>query len=165
MCADAGINLSFPKEWSAEAGLVALGLTDLDAVLDLERRCFVLPWSEGQLRNAFELETFTAFGLFGPAGLDDLIAYVSFYHVPPEMEILNMAVRPDCRRLGHGSRLIALLLEEGRRMGLNRAFLEVRISNVPAITLYEKHGFVRIGLRKGYYADNGQDALLMGCDF
>ena len=157
--------MNFPKEWSAEAGLVALGRTDLDAVLDLERRCFVLPWSEEQLRNAFELETFTAFGLFGPAGLDDLIAYVSFYHVPPEMEILNMAVRPDCQRLGHGFRLMALLLEKGRRMGLNRAFLEVRASNVPAINLYEKHGFAGIGLRKGYYADNGEDALLMSRNF
>lgn len=141
--------------------LVALSLADLDELADLESRCFDPAWTGAQLRGAFESDFFSAFGLRGPAGL---VAYMSFYHVVPEMEILNLAVRPDCRGLGYGTLLAGLVLDIGRHIGLTRAFLEVRPTNDPALRLYRSLGFRQIGVRPGYYSDKAEEALLMARD-
>ena len=137
---------------------------------ELERRCFSLPWSEEQCRAAFAQPAFAAFGLWSGARL---LAYISLYHIgaPPgasyapcgELEILNLAVEPTARRRGCGRRLLLLALQAGRKMGMQKAILEVREGNGPALALYRASGFVQTGRRRRYYADTGEDALVLEC--
>lgn len=140
---------------------VRLARVDLDDIYGLEKQCFACPWSRQQLASAFDLEIYQAFGLKGPSGLT---AYMSFYHVHPEMEILNLAVRPRCQGLGQGRRLALAVLDVGRAMGLTRAFLEVAAGNQAALRLYASLGFSQVGRRAGYYESAGEDALLMARD-
>ena len=128
-----------------------------EAMHAIERQCFSLPWSEAQCRAAFEQRAFAAFGLFDRQGL---IGYVSLYHTPDEVEILNIAVVPPRRRQGHARRLLRLVLRLARRMGVQGVALEVRTGNAPAIALYEGCGFRRAGVRRRYYVDTGEDALI-----
>lgn len=116
-----------------------------------------MPWTLQQCRGALAQDNFAAFGLWqGKA----LLAYISFFHGADEMEILNLAVHPFVRRRGHGQHLLYLLLQAGRKMGMQKVVLEVRENNLAAISLYEKTGFVMSGLRKRYYTDTGENALI-----
>lgn len=134
-----------------------LDARDAPAVAALERLCFTLPWTEEQFRQAFGHAAFAASGIYEGS---ELIAYLSVYHTPDELEILNIAVRVDRRRHGHGARLLLRALQEAEKNGIQRAVLEVRPSNAPAIGLYEKLGFARAGRRRAYYPDTGEDALI-----
>ena len=131
------------------------------AMQALEAACFSLPWSEEQCRAAFSQQAFVAYGL-EEAGV--LQGYISLYQAADELEVLNLAVLPVARRQGLGERLLRTALQEAEKTGINRALLEVRTGNVPAIALYEKCGFVRVGKRPRYYADTGEDALIYQCD-
>ncbi len=129
-----------------------------------------MPWSEEQCRAAFAQAAFAAFGLYGGVRL---VAYISLYHAGApagasyapsgELEILNLAVEPDARRQGCGRRLLSLALQAGRKMGMQKAILEVREGNGAAIALYLGSGFVQVGRRRRYYADTGEDALVLEC--
>lgn len=138
-----------------------LNAANLREALALERRCFSMPWTEKQFRLAFEQNVFSVFGL---RDAERLLAYASVYHAAGELEILNVAVLPERRRRGLGRRLLGLLLQVARKMGITRAVLEVRTGNVPAIALYEGLGFVQAGLRPRYYTDTGEDALIYALD-
>lgn len=120
-----------------------------------------MPWTEKQFRLAFEQNVFSVFGL---RDAERLLAYASVYHAAGELEILNVAVLPERRRRGLGRRLLGLLLQVARKMGITRAVLEVRTGNVPAIALYEGLGFAQVGLRPRYYTDTGEDALIYALD-
>lgn len=124
---------------------------------DLEKRCFSLPWSEKQCLGALGQKAFAAFGLFGENGL---AAYISIYHSVPEMEILNLAVAPERRRQGLGRRVLLMVLQVARKMGMQKVSLETRQNNAAAIALYESAGFVTVGRRPRYYPDTGEDALI-----
>ncbi len=150
-----------PGPAAGEFRFARLGLDDLPGLVALERRCFSMPWGEREFRLGLEGRVFNVFGLFGP---DGLAAYVSFHHVVDEMEILNVAVRPELRRRGLGARLLGLALGICAGMGVRVARLEVRAGNVPALALYARFGFARVGLRRGYYTDTGEDAVLMSLD-
>jgi ribosomal-protein-alanine N-acetyltransferase len=78
------------------------------------------------------------------------------------MEVLNIAVIPEYRRMGLARRLVGLVLGISRALGAKKAFLEVREGNRAARALYEGAGFEQVGLRKGYYPDTGEDALVLG---
>lgn len=136
----------------------------LPELLTLEKACFASPWSEEQFNLALEQKLFNVFGLVLPATATEprqLLAYLSLYHVADEMEIFNLAVDKSFRRQGLARRLLGLVLQIGRRMGIRYTFLEVRVGNVPARNLYGSFGFEQVGLRKGYYPDNGEDALIL----
>ncbi len=143
----------------------------LEELLGLERQCFACPWDAAQFRLAFTQRVFHVFGLLVPdlpkpeAGVaalpGSLAAYCSVYMVPPEMEILNIAVRAELRRLGLGKRLLTLVLQIGRKLGIQETYLEVRASNAPAHALYARTGFLQVGVRPRYYPDTGEDALVM----
>lgn len=125
----------------------------------VERWCFPLPWSEEQCAAALGQESFAAFGVFRGAAL---AGYISLYHVAREIEILNLAVLPQERRRGHGRRLTRVVLRLARKLGMEKAFLEVRSDNVPAVSLYLACGFRCEGIRRKYYTD-GTDAHLYVC--
>ena len=144
------------------AEFVRLGEEDIQDVLELERLCFSFPWSERQFNLSFKQRVFHVFGLKDSGRL---LAYLAMYHTGEEMEILNVAVRPELRRQGLASRLLRIVLQIGRNMGMKEVFLEARRSNLAALALYQGHGFVQTGVRKGYYPDNGEDALLLKKEF
>ena len=127
----------------------------------IERECFTLPWSEEQCRAAFGQKAFAAFGLFNGECLE---GYISIYHTEDELEILNLAVRPQMRRQGHGKRILRTVLRLARKMDIHRVLLEVRTGNRAAIALYEGCGFQKVGRRRNYYADTGEDALVYRCE-
>lgn len=141
-----------------DCAFVRLGPEDLGRLLALERRCFSHPWTERQFRLGLTNKAFFVFGLKDGA---ELAAYCSFHAAAGEMEILNIAVAPALRRGGLGRRLLGLVLQICRNLGIHQGYLEVRRSNAAARALYEAFGFVECGVRKAYYPDNGEDALLM----
>lgn len=141
-----------------DASFHKLDTRDLEQLLLLERQCFNQPWSAKQFNLALEQELFNVFGFKYNSVL---LAYLSLYHTGEEMEIFNIGVHPDLRRLGLGRRLLGLVLQIGNKMGIRYAFLEVRESNAPARGLYADFGFEQVGRRKKYYPDNGEDALVM----
>jgi ribosomal-protein-alanine N-acetyltransferase len=133
---------------------------DSAEVAALEKKCFSTPWTEKEFSLAFDQKIFEVFGL---KKNDKLVAYIAMYHTADELEILNIATDPEHRRNGAGKRLLALMLCIGQKLGIQQAFLEVRRTNFPAISLYEQMCFSQIGVRKKYYKDTGEDALVYQC--
>jgi [ribosomal protein S18]-alanine N-acetyltransferase len=134
--------------------------TDLDGVLAVDAVCFNQPWTrEDYERELADLER--CFILVAHAGGTPVAAYCSFWRIFDEIHINNFAVRPEWRGQGLGTALLQHVLEEGRRMGAPKATLEVRVSNQPAIRLYEQAGFRRGGGRRQYYATPLEDALIL----
>ena len=130
---------------------------DIEAVTDLEGQSFSSPWTEELYAAALRQSFFRLWG----AKLDGVLAgYVSVYHLGEELEIINIAVAPALRRQGAGSRLLRHVRREAELSGAERILLEVRRSNAPAIALYESQGFVQVGVRRNYYPDTGEDALV-----
>ena len=134
---------------------------DLAAVVGLERRTFAQPWSADlflrELRLPFSRIILARTpSVAGP----ELVGYVCHWLNTEEVEIQNVAVAPEWRRRSVARRLIEYVLGEASEAGAERATLEVRVHNHPAIRLYRTFGFREIGHRGGYYAD-GEDAVLM----
>lgn len=134
---------------------------DLPGVLAIERASFVSPWTEANFRREIEENPF-AWNLVARAG-GRVVAFVCAYVVVDELMINDLAVDPSWRRRGAGSALLAQVIDGARNRGCRRATLEVRPSNAAARALYEQAGFTVVGRRAGYYADTGEDALLLTC--
>lgn len=131
----------------------------LDAVMEIEREAFAVPWS----RESFEMEIKrNKCAYYIVALLDDkVVGYGGMWLVIDEGHITNIAVHRDYRGRGIGKKIIEGLINEAKNRNLVAMTLEVRVSNKVAIHLYEKYGFVPFGRRKGYYADNNEDAIIM----
>ena len=134
-----------------------LAATELPAVAAIEAET---PggWSAAQL--AAELQRPGGW-LFGARRGDETIGYLCGYTVAGEAEILKLAVAGSCRRQGVATQLMAHALAGLAAQGVERVFLELRAGNQPARQLYEKFGFGLSGVRKGYYCNPSEDALLM----
>ncbi len=131
---------------------------DVPQIAALERLCFSDPWSEGSVAGELENEL----SLWLVAETDGRIqGYIGSQSVPPDCDILNLAVAPDARRQGLGRQLLQALLDALHRHGIERVFLEVRPTNVPARALYAALGFEEIGRRKEYYVNPVEDALIL----
>jgi ribosomal-protein-alanine N-acetyltransferase len=133
---------------------------DLEGVITIENHSFVTPWS----RNSFLqelLENERAIYLVAKDEFDHLVGYIGMWIIFDEGHITNLAVHPNFRRRGAGSLLLKGLTDYGRREGVKYLTLEVRRSNETAQNLYYKHGFVHMGVRRKYYLDNNEDALIM----
>jgi ribosomal-protein-alanine N-acetyltransferase len=130
----------------------------LDALVELERRCFSIPWTRAQLTAELPDERHEF--LVAEAG-EEVLGYVGMLFVLDEGYISNVAVAPDYRRRGVASALIRALLARAAERELSFVTLEVRENNVPAIALYEGFGFVPVGRRKNYYDAPKEDAILM----
>lgn len=127
-------------------------------VAQLEKLCFSEPWSEKSV--ASELDNKLSLWLVA-LERDRVAGYVGSQTVMGETDMMNIAVHPDFRRLGIAEALIYALIAELKAVGSHCLTLEVRSSNTPAIRLYEKLGFARIGLRKNYYRNPKEDALIL----
>ncbi len=139
-----------------------LGMDSIHEVMELEKACFEYHWTEEQFRLGLERG---AFFIFGAHEGERLVGYLAFSMIVDEMEILNLAVHPDFRRKGIARELLAAVMRMCGERGMKSGFLDVKESNAPAIALYEKFGFRRNGVRKRYYPDTKEDALLYRYDF
>jgi [ribosomal protein S18]-alanine N-acetyltransferase len=136
--------------------LRGLAYSDLPAVLAIERRSFTTPWSLAM----FVLELSKPSGICLAATTDGRLAgYLVCSRYADVWHLMNVAVHPDRRRGGIATSLLRRMLEMAGPSA--RYTLEVRTSNRPAIAMYERFGFRPAGHRRGYYHDNGEDALIM----
>jgi len=139
-----------------EVAFRRLTYADLPAVLSIERRSFPAPWSLAM----FVLEVSKPSGvcLAAVAG-DEIVGYLVCSRYADVFHLMNVAIDPELRRRGIAVRMIERMLDEAGRD--ERYTLEVRVSNHPAIAMYERLGFRRAGRRRHYYSDNGEDAMIM----
>jgi ribosomal-protein-alanine N-acetyltransferase len=135
-----------------------LGPGDAPALSALEASVFSDPWDAARFASLLGEERFFAAGTFDA---QTLCAYLTAYIVAGELEIVNVAVAGSLRRQGVGKDLLGFCLSRARCAGARRAVLEVRSGNAPALALYKSFGFTQAGVRKGYYADTGEDALVL----
>jgi len=138
--------------------IAQMKLEDLDQIMAIEKVSFPTAWP----RQVFEIElksprSFTRVSKIG----DKVIGYVVAWTVYDEGHILNIAVHPEFRRMGIGEELMTDCLDYFSKRRSKYALLEVRVSNIGAIKMYEKLGFKSIGNRRGYYNDTGEDAIVM----
>ena len=124
----------------------------------LEKTCFADPWSEMSI--ASELRSIWSYWVVALDG-DQVVGYVGSQSSCDETDIMNIAVHPDWRRRGIAESLIDNLIRELKNRGSHALMLEVRVSNDPAARLYEKLGFRQVGLRKNYYRNPKEDALIL----
>lgn len=133
--------------------------SDMASVLKIERASYSFPWSETNFRDCMMFNYTLHVVEYGGR----LIAYSVCQNVTPESHILNLCVDPGMRRRSFASALLVFIQQHALSQGVERMYLEVRPSNLQAVALYLKHGFVRIGVRPGYYPGmNGrEDASVM----
>lgn len=136
-------------------------MADVDGVAAVEAATFPTPWS----RDAFESEMKNVAARYLVAEKDGtVIGYAGAWIIIDESHITNIAVLKDYRGLHIGRRLTEGLMQYLSNLGAAYATLEVRKSNEVAQNLYKSLGFIKLGVRKRYYEDNGEDALIMVCD-
>ena len=134
---------------------------DIPEMARLDALCFSSPWSEAAFEQEIK-ENGLAFYIVAELALTgEVIGYAGLWTILEEGHITNVAVHPDHRRRHIGEALVQVLLEETGKAGIRTYTLEVRASNTGAIELYKKFGFLEVGVRKGYYEDNQEDALIM----
>lgn len=137
-------------------------LSDLDAVMRIERASFTTPWS----RSAFQTELMeNSFAVYLVLELHGrVVAYGGMWLILDEAHVTNVAVDPAFRGHGLGDAMMRGLIARAVQHGARRMTLEVRRSNVVAQNLYTKLGFVQLGVRRGYYTDTHEDAFIMWKD-
>lgn len=139
-------------------------ITDLDEVIALDRTSFAMPWPESSFRYEINENKFSrcwVVDLQNENGQTELAAMAVIWLILDEMHVATFAVKPGFRRHKIGERLMVHALKDGFSRGAVKALLEVRRGNLAARSLYQKFGFTEEGVRKGYYQDNGEDAILM----
>ena len=138
-----------------------LDLADLDAIEMIEQRAYPTPWSRSMFASELAKPTSICLGAFEGS---DLVGYVINSRYVDAWHVMNVAVHPDHPRRGVATALLERLFELTRGDERRGYTLEVRVSNEDAIRLYEKLGFESRGIRRGYYTDNREDALIMWRD-
>ncbi len=129
----------------------------LGQVAELEQLCFADPWSEKAL------ELLLGDGAYGAVCLQEgrVMAYGGVLWAPFEGQITNIATHPTARRCGMGAAVLEHLIAVAIERGCEQLSLEARVSNLPAISLYERYGFEKMGLRRGFYKHPTEDAYVM----
>jgi [ribosomal protein S18]-alanine N-acetyltransferase len=136
---------------------------DLRAVYRIAQASFPIPWPLEELRKELS-RPFSSLRVLRPAPDAGVAAFMNYWRIDAELQIMNVAVAPAHRRRGYGSLLIEELITEAAGQRTSAIVLEVRRSNAVAIHLYQRHGFEGVGIRPRYYSDNGEDALVMRCE-
>lgn len=135
-------------------------LADLDQIMAIEVASFTSPWTRemylAELDNIGVSFCYTAREASG-----EILGFCSFWRVMDELHINNLAVAPEHRRRGIATALLRFVLNEAHKLGVRRATLEVRRSNEAARHLYERFGFSAAGVRRGYYSNPVEDAIVL----
>jgi len=138
-----------------------LDLSDLDAIEVIEQQAYPTPWSRSMFASELAKPTSICLGAFEGS---DLVGYIINSRYVDAWHVMNVAVHPEHQRRGVATALLEKLFERTRGDERRGYTLEVRVSNEGAIRLYEQLGFDSRGIRRGYYTDNREDALIMWRD-
>ncbi|MEB3217662.1 MAG: ribosomal protein S18-alanine N-acetyltransferase [Nostocales cyanobacterium 94392] len=144
-----------------EIQIQSLSNEHLPAILELDQICFGGLWSKVAYEREMDSPNSEIQGIFSFHTGEKLLGMGCFWSILEEAHITILAVNPQYHRQGMGAALLYSLIKTARDRGLERATLEVRVSNQAAISLYEKFGFKTAGRRRRYYQDNGEDALIL----
>jgi ribosomal-protein-alanine N-acetyltransferase len=140
----------------------AMRLEDIGDICRIEQEAFPTPWTAGAFRNELTNNQFARYLVMELGG--EIVGYGGMWLIMEEAHVTNIAVRADHRGKKLGERLVREMQRIAYDQGAVRMTLEVRVSNYIARRLYQKLGFRSIGLRRGYYTDNGEDAMIMWAD-
>ena len=132
-------------------------MEDIPSVVEIEKACFSLPWSEKSFEDSLQRED----TIFLVCEEDGVTGYMGLYLSFDEASVTNVAVSPSYRKKGYGEALVVAAKEAAKSAGAECIFLEVRQSNIPAISLYKKEGFEELGIRKKFYEHPVEDAIIM----
>lgn len=150
--------------------IAPMTMADVGDVSELEQRAFPTPWSANTYRAELRNNQRSHYWVVRPSagvstGLPPILAYGGYWLLGDEIHIVTLAAHPNWRRRRLGEWLLLFMLETGCHQGATAVTLEVRRSNTSAIRLYEKTGFVQVGVRKHYYPRTAtveaEDALLL----
>ncbi len=139
-----------------------LELADLDAIEQIERASYPTPWSRSMFVSELAKPSSLSIGAVHDDG--SLAGYLILSRYVDAWHVMNVAVAEKHRRLGIASAMLQSLFDVTKDEAERGYTLEVRVSNLAAIRLYERFGFVQRGIRRGYYTDNREDALIMWRD-
>jgi ribosomal-protein-alanine N-acetyltransferase len=139
--------------------LRSLEAYDLDAVEEIERASYPTPWSRSMFAAELQKPSSLSLGAYHESG--ELVGYAIVSRYVEAWHVMNIAVIPEFRRRGIGRTLLERLFEITASDARRGYTLEVRVSNADAIRLYERLGFEARGIRRGYYTDTREDALIM----
>ena len=131
---------------------------DADQIVAMEGSIFADPWGQKDIFSYICSENGMCFTATDESGV---VGYIIGTKIPPEGEIYRVAVRPDKRQRGIGYRLLSYCLKTERGSRVESVFLEVRSQNTPARALYKAYGFTELGVRKNYYQNPTDDAIVM----
>ena len=134
-------------------------IEDAKEIFAIEMECFSIPWSLDSIETELLNEDKKLYYVVEDA--NGVVGYAGAWLVYDEGQITNIAIRPSARRQGFGAKLTSALIEECFKRGMHEIFLEVRISNLSALSLYRKLGFTVKGMRKNYYSEPKEDAYIM----
>lgn len=134
-------------------------IEDAKEIFAIEMECFSVPWSLDSIETELLNEDKKLYYVVEDA--NGVVGYAGAWLVYDEGQITNIAIRPSVRRQGFGAKLTSALIEECFKRGMHEIFLEVRISNLSALSLYRKLGFTVKGMRKNYYSEPKEDAYIM----
>lgn len=134
-------------------------IEDAKEILAIEMECFSVPWSLDSIETELLNEDKKLYYVIEDA--NGVVGYAGAWLVYDEGQITNIAIRPSARRQGFGAKLTSALIEECFKRGMHEIFLEVRISNLSALSLYRQLGFTVKGMRKNYYSEPKEDAYIM----
>jgi [ribosomal protein S18]-alanine N-acetyltransferase len=132
---------------------------DIEQIVNIETLSFATPWSRESFFNELNKNQFATYVVMEDD--EKIIGYCGMWLIVDEAHITNIAVLPEYRGRKLGDALLAKVIETARDMGAKSMTLEVRVSNHVAQNLYRKYGFKNGGIRKGYYTDNHEDAIVM----
>lgn len=134
-------------------------IEDAKEIFAIEMECFSVPWSLDSIETELLNEDKKLYYVVEDA--NGIVGYAGAWLVYDEGQITNIAIRPSARRQGFGAKLTSALIEECFKRGMHEIFLEVRIFNLSALSLYRKLGFTVKGMRKNYYSEPKEDAYIM----
>lgn len=157
--------MGLEQKYEKNAGQISfrkMTLQDIPDVLIIEHESFTLPWSEEAFRNEMTLNQFARYLIMEHDGKP--IGYSGMWTIVDEAHVTNIAVRTAYRGRHLGELLLRQMMDWAGRLGMERMTLEVRATNLVAQSLYAKVGFLPAGVRKGYYSDNHEDAIIMWCE-
>lgn len=137
-----------------------MGENHANGVYELSKECFAIPWTLESINNELN-NPLAKYVIAQDLSTGEVVGFVGVWIIAGEGDITNIAVSSKYRKLGIASNLLIKLFDVCKTFNCEDITLEVRASNIPAQNLYKKFNFKEEGIRKGYYSDNGEDAIIM----